>query len=126
MQGSTRPRLRRGVWRVAPIALAMTAGMLSLASPAFADDPLGGASPSSAGMPGAALVRKILGWMSWLGLAACAASIIYGAATWAGFGSASSGRAVHGKTYVLAGAVGALIVGLVPTLVRTLFAAGGS
>ena len=77
-------------------------------------------------MPGAALVRQILGWLSWLGLAACAAVIVYGAATWAGFGSASSGRAVHGKTYVIAGAVGALIIGLVPTLVRTLFRAGSS
>ena len=89
-----------------------------------ADDPVSGAAPSSAGMPGVALVKSILGWGMWLGLAACALVIVYGAATWAGFGSASSGRAVHGKTYVMAGLIGALVIGLVPTAVSMLFQAG--
>ena len=93
-------------------------------SAVFADQPLDGTGPSSAGMPGTALVRQLLGWGFYLGLAACGMVILYGAATWAGFGSASSGRAVNGKTFVIAGLIGALIIGLVPTMVSLLFNAG--
>ena len=96
------------------------------ATPAFADtsDPVAGSSPSSAGMPGASLVQDILGWGQWLGMAACAMVIIYGAATWHGFAGASAGRSVAGKTFVMAGGVGLVLIGLLPTLVKMLFAAG--
>jgi hypothetical protein len=87
-------------------------------------DPLAGSGPSSVGMPGVELVRSILGWGQWLGMAACALVIIYGAATWHGFGGASAGRSVAGKTFVMAGAVGLLLIGLLPTLVDKLFEAG--
>ena len=66
------------------------------------------------GMPGAELVQHILGWGQWLGMAACAMVIIYGAATWHGFAGASAGRSVAGKTYVMAGGVGLLLIGLLP------------
>ena len=89
-------------------------------------NPLAGNGPSSAGMPGGDLVAQILSWGQWLGLAACAAVIIYGAATWHGFAGASAGRSVAGKTYVIAGAAGLLIIGLLPTIVSMLFAAGRS
>ena len=75
-------------------------------------------------MPGAALVQDILGWGQWLGMAACALVIIYGAATWHGFAGASAGRSVAGKTFVMAGGVGLVLIGLLPTLVKMLFAAG--
>ena len=77
-------------------------------------------------MPGGPLVRQLLGWGMWLGLAACLVVTLYGAATWAGWGSASAGRAVHGKTYVIAGLIGAAIIGLAPTIVSMMFDAGRS
>jgi hypothetical protein len=96
------------------------------ATPAFADtsDPVAGSEPSSAGLPGAKLVQDILGWGQWLGMAACALVIIYGAATWHGFAGASAGRSVAGKTFVMAGGVGLLLIGLLPTIVHMLFSAG--
>jgi hypothetical protein len=75
-------------------------------------------------MPGAELVKDILGWGQWLGMAACALVIVYGAATWHGFAGASAGRSVAGKTYVMAGAVGLLLIGLLPDLVKLLYKAG--
>ena len=72
------------------------------------------------------MVTQILGWLMWLGLAACGAAILYGAASWRGWGSASSGRAVEGKTYVISGAIGALVIGLAPTVVKMLFDAGSA
>ena len=106
----------------APVA----AAVMFAATPAFADtsDPVAGSKPSSTGLPGAALVQDILGWGQWLGMAACALVIIYGAATWHGFAGASAGRSVAGKTYVMAGGVGLLLIGLLPTIVKMLFTAG--
>jgi hypothetical protein len=88
--------------------------------------PLAGTGPSSTGMPGAALVQQLLSWGQWVGMAACAMVIIYGAATWHGFAGASAGRSVAGKTFVMAGAVGLLVIGLLPTMVTMLFDAGRS
>ena len=107
---------------VTPIVMAS----LWAATPAFADssDPVAGSKPSSVGMPGAKLVQDILGWGQWLGMAACAMVIIYGAATWHGFAGASAGRSVAGKTFVMAGGVGLLLIGLLPTIVKMLFSAG--
>lgn len=105
--------------------LVVGVGTVMGATPAGAqEDPLDGTGPTSAGMPGAELVRDVLGWGQWLGLAACALVIIYGAATWHGFAGASAGRSVAGKTYVMAGAVGLLLIGLLPTIVSMLFDAG--
>jgi len=111
--------------------MAVTTGVVGAvvlrAIPAWAqEDPLDGTGPSSAGMPGGELVQQVLSWGQWLGLAAGAAVIVYGAATWHGFAGASAGRSVAGKTYVMAGAVGALIIGLLPTITSMLFDAGRS
>ncbi len=101
-------------------ALVMSSG------PALAQEqPLDGVSPSSSGMPGAALVRQLLSWGFWLGLAACGGAIIYGAATWRGMGT-NAGRGVEGKTWVAAGCIGALIIGLAPTIVSTFFSTGSA
>ena len=107
-------------------AAGMAAVSLMVGSPVFADesDPVKGSKPSSSGMPGAALVQKVMSWGQWLGMASCAMVIIYGAATWHGFAGASAGRSVAGKTYVMAGAVGLLLIGLLPTIVKMLFTAG--
>lgn len=85
--------------------------------------PLDGASPTSAGLPGAELVRNLIGWGFWLGLAVCGLVIVYGAATWRGM-NGNAGRGVEGKMYVAAGAIGAMVIGLAPTIVSTLFDAG--
>ncbi len=116
--------LLRAASSVAVAAVAVAAG----GRPAFADntDPVAGSGPSSAGMPGADLVQQILSWGQWLGMAACALVIVYGAATWHGFAGASAGRSVAGKTFVMAGAVGLLLIGLLPTIVSMLFGAGRS
>jgi hypothetical protein len=106
-------------------SLVMTLAVLSAGvAAAQDDDPFDSAAPSSAGMPGKDLVVMVLSWGMWLGLAACGLAILYGAATWAGFGSSSAGRAVHGKTYVFAGLIGAAVIGLAPTAVSMLFDAG--
>ena len=81
--------------------------------------------PSSAGLPGADFVRSLVGWGKWLGLGACGLVMIYGAATWAGFGSASAGRAVQGKTYVMGGVIGAAVIGLVAVVVPMMYQAAG-
>ena len=87
--------------------------------------PLDDVSPSSEGLPGAGLFIQILSWGFWLGLAACGGAIVYGAGTWRGMGT-NSGRGVEGKTWVAAGCIGALIIGLAPTIVSTFFSTGSA
>ena len=92
-------------------------------SPAFADpvDP----SPSTDGMPGAALWNQVLGWMMQWGLWLSLAAIVLGAGGWwVSASTGSYGGASKGKQFVLGGAVGALIIGLGPTIVNLLFNAG--
>ncbi len=112
--------------RVMVLGSLLTVLCWGIGSPAVVASPIDGTSPSSAGMPGAGFVRQLMGWGQWLGLAACGLAIIYGAATWAGFGTASAGRAATGKTYVLAGGAGAAVLGLLPFIVSMLFDAGRS
>lgn len=123
--GSGQPRGIRAV-RSVPVAVALV--LLAAVVPVgrASASPLDDASPSSEGMPGGPQVVQFLSWGMWLGLAAAGAAIIYGAATWRGFGSASAGRAVEGKTYVIAGLVGAFVIGLAATAVNLMFAAGQS
>lgn len=81
-------------------------------------------SPSTAGLPGASLFQEMLNWLSQAALWGALASLLIGAAIWglsqhAG-NSYSAGR---GRTLALAGVVGALLAGLAPTIVNTLFSA---
>lgn len=81
-------------------------------------------SPSTVGLPGAALFQEMLNWLSQAALWGALASLLIGAAIWglsqhAG-NSYSAGR---GRTLALAGVVGALLAGLAPTIVNTLFSA---
>ena len=118
----------QGTRAVRPVPVAIVLVLLAVVVPAgrASASPLDDASPSSQGMPGGPQVVQFLSWGMWLGLAAAGAAIIYGAATWRGFGSASAGRAVEGKTYVIAGLVGAFVIGLAATAVNLMFAAGQS
>ena len=110
---------------ISTVAGAVVALVMSSGTALAQEQPLDGVSPSSTGMAGAALVRQLLSWGFWVGLAACGGAIIYGAATWRGMGT-NSGRGVEGKTWVAAGCIGALIIGLAPTIVSTFFSTGSA
>jgi hypothetical protein len=80
-------------------------------------------APSGRGMPGRAFGVQVLEWAMYAGVAVCIGVMIYGGATWAGFGSASTGRAVHGKTYAIGGLVGAAVIGLAPRAIQMMLEA---
>ena len=101
----------------------LTAAVLISPQGRASASPLDDVSPSSDGLPGAALFTQILSWGFWLALGVCGLAILYGAATWRGM-NGNSGRGVEGKMYVAAGAIGAMIIGLAPTIVSVLFDAG--
>lgn len=84
-------------------------------------------TPSSAGMPGAGLVQKLLSWGQMLALWGSLAAILMGAAI-AGISQQTGGYsgASSGKKLMIAGAGGALIAGLAPTIINTLFNAAQS
>ena len=79
-------------------------------------------SPSADGMPGAALVGRLLSWLAQGALWGCLASLLVGSAVWGLSQHAGNGYvAGKGRTFALAGAVGALVAGLAPAVVNTLF-----
>ena len=129
MERSESPSRRRRLHTLAAVLPPLVAGMLATpngpvqASTVVAESPLDDVSPSSAGLPGAGLFAQILSWGFWIGLGVCGLAIVYGAATWRGM-NGNSGRGVEGKMYVAAGAIGAMVIGLAPTIVNVLFDAG--
>lgn len=114
---------RRRAGFVAAVIPPLIAATLFASSDPVAASPLDDVSPSSEGLPGAGLFTQILSWGFWLALGVCGLAILYGAATWRGM-NGNSGRGVEGKMYVAAGAIGARVIGLAPTIVRVLFDAG--
>ena len=114
-------RRRGGI--IAAFVPPLIAATVFAPSDSVAASPLDDVSPSSDGLPGAALFTQILSWGFWLALGVCGLAILYGAATWRGM-NGNSGRGVEGKMYVAAGAIGAMVIGLAPTIVRVLFDAG--
>ena len=80
--------------------------------------------PSTAGMPGADLIQKLLNWAQMLALWGSVAALLAGAAM---YGLAreggSYGGASRGKTLALGGVVGAILAGIAPTAVNMLFQA---
>jgi hypothetical protein len=103
--------------------LTAMATVVWLSAPASAQAPPLDAPPTSTGMPGAAFLGQLVGWGKWLGLLACGLVFLYGAATWKGFGSASSARASDGKGYAVGGIVGAAMVGLVGFVIPMMYSA---
>lgn len=80
------------------------------------------AKPDSS-MPGGATVQKLLNWTCYLALAGCLGSLLVGAMVWGLASHAGNGyQAGQGRKYAIAGAIGAVIAGLAPTIVNTLFA----
>lgn len=79
-------------------------------------------NPTGAGAPGAGFVQTALNWMGQYGLWACLAAVVLGGMTY-GFSTYAGNtyRAAHGRTVALAGAVGAVIIGLGPSIINLLF-----
>jgi len=80
-------------------------------------------APDSNGLPGGALFQKVLNWTDQIALWGSLASLLIGAAVWGVSQHAGNGyQAGRGRNFAAAGAVGALLAGLAPTIVNTLFA----
>ena len=78
--------------------------------------------PSADGMPGAALAGRLLSWLAQGALWGSLASLLVGSAVWGLSQHAGNGYvAGRGRTFALAGAAGALVAGLAPAVVNTLF-----
>ncbi|MGI8873735.1 MAG: hypothetical protein ACR2KP_05315 [Egibacteraceae bacterium] len=83
-------------------------------------------TPSSAGMPGAALLQQMLNWLLQVALWGSLGSILVGAAIY-GLSQNTAGyqNAARGKQLAAAGVVGACLAGIAPTAVNLLFKAAG-
>ena len=81
-------------------------------------------TPTSAGMPGAAMMQQLLNCLSQVELWGSLASILGGAAIYGlSQGNNNYNSASRGKQLAAAGAVGAILAGLAPTAVNLLFSA---
>lgn len=84
-------------------------------------------TPEAEGMPGAALIQRLLNWAQMAALWGSVAAILVGAAT---YGLAreggSYGGASRGKSLAMGGVVGAILAGVAPTAVNLLFDAASS
>src|SRR5205807_9427632 len=84
-------------------------------------------NPTSAGMPGADLIARLLNWLGQVALWGSLASLLVGAAIWglsqqAGYAPGAS----RGRTLALAGVVGALLAGVAPSVVNLLYKAASA
>lgn len=84
-------------------------------------------TPDASGMPGGALIQKLLNWGQMIALWGSLAAILIGAAM-AGLAqqSGSYTNSAGGKKLIMAGAAGALVAGLAPTIINALFTAAKS
>ena len=84
-------------------------------------------SPDSSGMPGAALIQRLLNWTQMVALWGSLGALLVGAAM---YGLAREGGsytgASRGKALALGGVVGAILAGVAPTAVNLLFQAARS
>ena len=81
-------------------------------------------TPTVEGMPGAALVQKLLNWTQMVALWGSLGAVLVGAAM---YGLAREGgsysNASRGKGLAIGGLVGAVLAGIAPTAVNLLFQA---
>jgi len=81
-------------------------------------------NPTSDGMPGVQLITKLLSWLSQLALWGSLASILVGAAIYGISKESGHGyNATRGRSLAAGGAVGAILAGLAPSIVKLLFQA---
>lgn len=82
------------------------------------------ANPTTDGLPAASLIVKLLGYLAQIGLYASLASVLIGAAMWGISNHAGNSlQASRGRVYALGGAVGAILVGVAPSIINGLFTA---
>ena len=83
--------------------------------------------PDPTGMPGGALIQRLLNWSQALALWGSLGAILIGAALY-GFSAHSNSYAGanKGKALALGGVVGAVLAGLAPAAVNLLFSAARS
>lgn len=80
--------------------------------------------PDPSGLPGGAAMQRLLNGLVFDGLLACVAAIVFGAATWfVGSHTGNFAAAVGGRRAVVAGMVGALLIGAAAAIVNFFFAA---
>lgn len=78
-------------------------------------------------MPGGQLIQQLLGWLSQLALWGSLASILAGAAVYGlSQNSGHASGAYRGKQLAAAGAIGACLAGIAPTVINLLFRAAGA
>jgi hypothetical protein len=83
-------------------------------------------SPTGSGMPGAALIQKMLDWLAQTALWGSLASILAGAAVYGLAQNAGNyAGAYRGKQLAVAGAIGAALAGLAPAAITMLYQAAG-
>ncbi len=81
-------------------------------------------NPTSAEMPGAVFVLKLLNWLAQGALWASAASLLIGAAGYGIFRETGSGyNASRGRNLAIGGAVGAVLAALADTIINGLYKA---
>src|ERR1700736_5847831 len=84
-------------------------------------------NPTGTGAPGAKFVQTLIDWLGqyglWFALAAMLiGGAVYGVSTYGG----NSYQGSRGRTVALAGAAGAVIIGLAPTVINLLFHAANA
>jgi hypothetical protein len=84
------------------------------------------ATPSSDGLPGAALLQRMLNWLDQVALWGSLASVLVGAAIY-GLAQQSGNYAggYRGKQLAFAGVIGACLAGVAPTAINLFFKAAG-
>lgn len=83
--------------------------------------------PDPAGLPGGAALAKLLDGLVFVGLLVCVASVVVGGATWfLGSQGGNFNASMGGRRAVIAGIVGALVIGAAAAIVNFFFAAGGT
>lgn len=80
-------------------------------------------NPSADGLPGGATLQQLLDWAGQYGLLSSLGAMLAGGGLWAWsrFGSGGIRASVTGAALAAGGGVGALLVGLAPTLVNSLY-----
>jgi hypothetical protein len=81
--------------------------------------------PDPTGLPGGTTLQHLLNGLVFVGLLSCVAGVVVGGATWfLGSQAGNFTAAVGGRRAVLAGMVGALVIGAAAAIVNFFFTAG--
>ena len=79
-------------------------------------------NPTSTDFPGGAMVQKLIDWAAQFGLWGSVVSLLIGAGIWGVSQQFGNGfQSGKGKVLAAAGAVGAVLTGLAPIIVNTLY-----